>query len=59
MSTRRRLGQTTVEYMLTISVVSLAIIGTMLAFETIFGDNAASLSEHLATSTLVSTGIQQ
>ena len=59
MRTRRRLGQTTVEYMLTISVVSLAIIGTMLAFETVFGDNAAALSEHLATSTLVSTGIQQ
>ncbi len=59
MRARRRLGQTTVEYIMTISVVSLAIIGTMLAFETIFGDNAASLADHLASSTLVSTGIQQ
>ncbi len=56
---RRRIqGQTTTEYLLTISVVSIAIVGTMLSFETIFGTNVHELSSHLASSTLVSTGVQ-
>jgi hypothetical protein len=55
---RRRLGQTTTEYLLTISVVSLAIIGVMLSFETVFGDNVAALADHLATDSLTSAGIQ-
>ena len=56
---RRRLGQTTTEYLLTISVVSIAIIGTMLSFETIFGSNIAQLSDHLASETLTTAGIQE
>ncbi|GEM_PF-1635512 len=56
---RRRLGQTTTEYLLTISVVSIAIVGTMLSFETIFGSNIVGLSDHLASEALTTTGIQQ
>lgn len=44
---------------MTISVVSLALIGTMLSFETVFGTNVVQLSSHLAAESLTSTGIQQ
>jgi Flp pilus assembly pilin Flp len=55
---RRRRGQTTTEYLLTISVVSIAIVGTMLTFETIFGSNVGQLSSHLAREQLINTPIQ-
>jgi Flp pilus assembly pilin Flp len=55
---RRRRGQTTTEYLLTISVVSIAIVGTMLTFETIFGSNVGQLSSHLASEQLINTPIQ-
>lgn len=55
---RRRLGQTTTEYLLTISVVSIAIVGTMLSFETFFGSNVAGLSHHLASEALTTAPIQ-
>ncbi len=53
----RRLGQATTEYMLIISVISIAIAAVLITFETILIDNTDSLSTQLTT-TLTSSGAQ-
>ena len=53
-----RRGQSTVEYMLTMSVVSLAIIAIMLTFEVVFNDSVTDLSESMAEETLTTQGVQ-
>ena len=53
-----RRGQSTVEYMLTMSVVSLAIVGIMLTFEAVFNDSVTNLSGSMADETLTTQGVQ-
>jgi len=53
-----RRGQSTVEYMLTMSVVSLAIIAIMLGFEALITTGTADLADELATTTLTTQGMQ-
>ena len=45
-----RRGQSTVEYMITLSVVSIAIIAIMLIFNSVTVNNVRSLSESLTSS---------
>ena len=54
-----RKGQSTVEYMLTMSVVSLAIIATMWSFTTIFRKGVETLSSDMASETLTTQGVQK
>lgn len=53
-----RKGQSTVEYMLTMSVVSLAIIATMWSFTSVFRTGVQTLSSDMATDTLTTQGVQ-
>ncbi|MCB9760492.1 MAG: class III signal peptide-containing protein [Alphaproteobacteria bacterium] len=45
----RRRGQTTVEYMLLISVLAIALVAALLTFSDVIQLNARSLSGFLAT----------
>jgi Flp pilus assembly pilin Flp len=53
-----RRGQSTVEYMLTMSVVSLAIIAIMLGFEALITTGTSDLSDELASTNLTTQGMQ-
>ena len=54
-----RKGQGTVEYMLTMSVISLAIVAIMLVFDTFWKPTVTGLSETMAEETLHhSQGVQ-
>jgi Flp pilus assembly pilin Flp len=46
----RRRGQSTTEYMLTISVISIAIIAVLIVFETVVTNGTKDVSQHLVTS---------
>ncbi len=57
-----RRGQTVVEYMITLSVVSIAIIAIMYAFQDATIANVTALSDDMAggtTGSLIDAGIQQ
>ena len=54
-----RRGQGTVEYMLTMSVVSLAIVAIMLSFDLIWQPAVTGLSENMADETLVDQDVQE
>ena len=43
-----RRGQSTVEYLLTMSVVSIAIVAIMLSFDAVFTDSVEDLSGSMA-----------
>jgi len=53
-----RRGQSTVEYMLTMSIVSLAIIAIMLGFESLIITSTTDLSNDLATDVLTTQSMQ-
>ncbi|MEE2750071.1 MAG: hypothetical protein VX519_01465 [Myxococcota bacterium] len=56
-----RRGQTTVEYMILISVISIAIVAIMLPFQTLVVDNVSDVSDDMASGssgTLISAGVQ-
>jgi Flp pilus assembly pilin Flp len=52
-----RRGQTTVEYMMTISVITIAIMAVVYTFMTVIYDETGALGTSLATS-LTTDGIQ-
>jgi hypothetical protein len=57
-----RRGQTVVEYMITLSVVSIAIIAIMYGFQSATIDNVRALSFDMADEdegSLINAGIQQ
>lgn len=47
---KRRRAQTTVEYMITLSVISIAIAGVLIVFGDTMQNSTRSLSGYLATS---------
>ena len=53
-----RKGQSTVEYMLTMSVVSFAIIAIMWSFSSVFRSSVETLSGDMSSDTLTTQGIQ-
>jgi len=53
-----RSGQSTVEYLLTMSVVSIAIVAIMLSFDAVFTDSVQDLSGSMADETLTNQGVQ-
>ena len=53
-----RSGQSTVEYLLTMSVISIAIVAIMLSFDAVFTDGVEGLSESMADETLTNQGVQ-
>jgi len=55
---RSRSGQTTLEYMLTISVIVIAIMAVMYVFTRVIYDETNTLGDGLKTS-LTTDGIQQ
>ena len=57
-----RRGQTVVEYMITLSVISIGIIGIMYAFQDATIGNVTALSNDMAggaAGSLIDAGIQQ
>ncbi len=54
-----RRGQSTVEYMITLSVVVIAIVAAMVVFEDTLVINTIQLSDGLASEILVSQGVQR
>lgn len=53
-----RRGQSTVEYLLTMSVVSIAIVAIMLSFDAVFTDSVEDLSGSMAEESLTTQGVQ-
>lgn len=56
-----RRGQTTVEYMVLIAVVSISIFAIMFPFQELFIENVDTLSEEMATGasgSLIDAGVQ-
>lgn len=53
-----RRGQSTVEYMLTLSVVSIAIVAIMLSFDAVFSTSVTELSQDMASESLTTQGVQ-
>ncbi len=56
-----RRGQTTVEYMILISVISIAIVAIMLPFQELVIENVGNVSDEMAdgaSGTLIDAGVQ-
>lgn len=53
-----RSGQSTVEYLLTMSVVSIAIVAIMLSFDAVFTSSVKDASNNMADTTLTTQGVQ-
>lgn len=53
-----RSGQSTVEYLLTLSVVSIAIVAIMLSFDAVFSTSVSGLSQDMAATSLTNQGVQ-
>ena len=53
-----RSGQSTVEYLLTLSVVSIAIVAIMLSFDAVFSTSVSGLSQDMAATSLTTQGVQ-
>ena len=56
-----RRGQTTVEYMILISVISIAIVAILLPFQQLVIDNVGNVSDEMAdgaSGTLIDAGVQ-
>jgi hypothetical protein len=53
-----RSGQSTVEYLLTLSVVSIAIVAIMLSFDAVFSTSVSGLSQDMAADSLTNQGVQ-
>ena len=53
-----RRGQSTVEYLLTMSVVSIAIVAIMLSFDAVFTDSVEDLAGSMAEESLTTQGVQ-
>ena len=53
-----RSGQSTVEYLLTLSVVSIAIVAIMLSFDAVFSTSVSGLSQDMAANSLTNQGVQ-
>ena len=53
-----RSGQSTVEYLLTMSVVSIAIVAIMLSFDAVFTNGVKDASNNMADTTLTTQGVQ-
>ncbi len=56
-----RRGQTAVEYLILISVISFAIVAIILPFQNLFIDNVSDLSDDMASGSngsLIDAGVQ-